>query len=52
MAIASPVTDKEWELAPTLKTNLDIYKFMVRNMLAKEVLPARKMHQAEFIVKN
>lgn len=52
MSVAMPVSDKEWEQVPTVKTNLDLYKFLIRNLLSKEALPARKMHQVEFIVKS
>ncbi len=51
MSIAIPITDEEWKIASKIKNNQDLFNFLSRPLVAKEVLPVKKIHQVEFIVK-
>ena len=51
MAIAIRISDEEWVYATKVSNNQEIFNYLSRNFVAKNVLPAEKVHGVEFIVK-
>lgn len=51
MAQAIPISDSDWNFAVKVKTNLDLFNYHSRIFIAKQALPAEKIHPVEFFPK-